>query len=135
MLRVHRKSIWRKFGWVHRWKYSGTSYKAKCEGGVRSCFTYSHIPVKYFAALLLRVLNFSSLPTYEDVPAADKEDSPILQALVMSTAVLQLIKHLPRASEKACQGMMEKFILLIVRIYIAIGIFLRNAILQIEIEF
>lgn len=53
----------------------------------------------------------------------------------MSTAVLQLIKHLPRASEKASQGMMENFVLVIVCIYIAIRIFLRSAILQIEIEF
>lgn len=55
--------------------------------------------------------------------------------LVMSTAVLQLIKHLPRTSEKAPQGMMENFILVIVHMYITTGIFLRNVILQIEIEF
>lgn len=135
MLIVHHKSIWRKFGSMHRWKYRGTLYNAKCEDRVRSCFTCSHIPVRYFAAVLLRVLNFSSLPTYEDIPAADQEDSPILQSLVMSTTVLQLIKHLPRASEKASRGMMGNFILVIVHIYITTGIFSRNVILQIEIEF
>lgn len=108
---------------MHRWIYSGTLYNAKCEGRVRSCFTCSHIAVKYFAAVLLRVLSFSCLPTYEDIPAADKEESLILQSLIMSTTVLQLIKHLPRASEMASQGMMENFILVIVCIYIAIGIF------------
>lgn len=33
------------------------------------------------------------LLTYEDTPEADKEDSPILQSIVMSTTALQLIKQ------------------------------------------
>lgn len=100
MLRVHHKSVWRKFGSMHRWKYRGTLCKAKCEDRVRSCFTRSHVAVKYFAAVLLRVLNFSSLPTYEDNPAADKEDFPILQSLVMSTTFCNSLNTFPELQRR-----------------------------------